>query len=212
MRPHDTPSSWRSGRWPSMVKGVEPWVRRICLGNEDGAGIVRGEPHHQWQDQPRGRLVGGFRQVGEEGLQEEVPWEEHQGELRGGSPWGDYQEELHGGSLGYGWRGTSPRRARSLRRSPVRWSGVPRARLRRSRSLSRSRGERRVRLESPVFVRVTQPGRSPRRRTVPQKRLRQDSADVRRVRVRMEEVRRQSEVMREGGKSTLEEVRVVVHE
>ena len=112
-----------------------------------------------------------------------------------------------------GWRGTSPRRARSpRRRSPVRWSGVPRVRSHRSRSLSRSRGERRVRQESPAVVRVTKRGRSPRRRTAPQKRSCQDSAAVRCVRVWTEEVRSQSEVVGEEGESTLEKVRVVVCE
>ena len=51
-----------------MVKGVEPGVRRICLGNEDGAGILGGEPRHRWGDQPGWRLVKGDRQAGEEGL------------------------------------------------------------------------------------------------------------------------------------------------
>ena len=51
-----------------MVKGVEPGVRRICLGNEDGAGILGGEPRHRWGDQPGWRLVEGDRQAGEEGL------------------------------------------------------------------------------------------------------------------------------------------------
>ena len=94
----------------------------------------------------------------------------------------------------------------------MRWSGVPLVRSRRSRSLSESRGERRVRRKLPAVVRVTQHGRSPRRRTAPQKRPRQDSAAVRCVRVRIEEVRSQSEVVREDGKSTLEEARVVVCE
>ena len=108
-----TTTTWRSGRWPSMVKGVEPWVRRICLGNEDGAGIVGGEPHHQWRDQPGGRLVGGYRQAREEGLQEEAPW-------------GDYQEELHGGSLGYGWRvGVGhPQEEPGRRGGDLQWDGV----------------------------------------------------------------------------------------
>ena len=111
-----------------------------------------------------------------------------------------------------GWRGTSPRKARSPRRSPVRRSGVPCVRSRKSRSLSRSRGEsRRVCRESPAVVRVTQHGRLPRRKA-PQKCLRQDSAAVRCVRVWMEEVRSQSEVVREEGKSTLEEVKMVVCE
>ena len=58
---------------------------------------------------------------------------------------------------------------------------------------------------------MTQCGRSPRR-TAPQKRPRQDSAAVGCVHVRTEKVRSQSEVVREEGKSTLEEVRVVVCE
>ena len=149
-----------------------------------------------------------------------APWREPMRRSPGRAPWRKPMRRSPGRALwneprlwSAGWRGTSPKRARLPRRkSPVRWSGVPRVRSSRSRSLSRSRGERRVRRESPVVVRVTQRGRSPRRRTAPQKRPRQNSAAVRCVRVRIEEVRSQSEVVREDGKSTLEEARVVVCE
>ena len=136
-----------------------------------------------------------------------APWREPMRRSPGRAPWREHRVRSAG------WRGTSPRRARSpRRRSPVRWSGVPRVRSRRSRSLSRSRGERRVRRESPAVDRVTQRGRSPRRRTAPQKRPHQDLGAVRCVRVRIEEVKTQSEEVREDGKSTLEEARVVVCE
>ena len=136
-----------------------------------------------------------------------APWREPMRRSPGKAPWRKPRV------WSAGWRGTSPRRARSpRRRSPVRWSGVPCVGLRRSRSLSRSRGERRVRRESLAVVRVTQHGRSPRRRIAPQKRPHQDSAAVRCVRVQIEEVRSQSEVVREDGKRTLEEARVIVCE
>ena len=150
---------------------------------------------------------------------EQASWEESLAISGETSPDGDWSEAIcspekkvsKGRVRSAGWKGTSRRRARSLRRrSPVRWSGVPRVRSRRSHSLSRSRGERRVCRESPAVVRVTQCGRSPRRRTVPQKR--QDSAAVRCVRVGTEEVRSQSEVVWGEGESTLEEVKVVVCE
>ena len=136
-----------------------------------------------------------------------APWREPMRRSPGRASWREHRVRSAG------WRGTSPIRARSpRRRSPVRWSGVPRVRSRRSRSLSWSRGERRVRRESPAVVRVTQRGRSLRRRTAPQKCPHQDSAAVRCVRVRIEEVKSQSEEVREDGKSTLEEARVVVCE
>ena len=132
-----------------------------------------------------------------------APWREPMRRSPGRASWREHRVQSAG------WRGTSPIRARSpRRRSPVRWSGVPRVRSRRSRSLSWSRGERRVRRESPAVVRVTQRGRSPRRRTAPQKCPHQDSAAVRWI----EEVKSQSEEVREDGKSTLEEARVVVCE
>ena len=203
MRSHDTPSSWRSGRWPSMVKGVEPWVRRICLSNEDGAGIVGVEPRHRWGDQPGWRLVEGDQQAGEEGLRE-------------GIPWGDPHEELPWGSLGYGRRvgGGHPQEEPGRRGGDRQWDGVEcRSWGRVEAVLSVGRGvkgecvgSRRWLSGWPIVVGHREEGR------LTQKCPHQDSAAVRCVRVRIEEVRSQSKVVREDGKSTLGEARVVVCE
>ena len=186
------------------------------LPRQRGRSRHRGRRASPSMGRPAGMETGRRRLAGRRGRS---PWREPMRRSPGIAPWREPMRRSPGRApwreprvRSAGWRGTSPRRARSpRRRSPVRWSGVPCMRSRRSRSLSRSRGERRVRRESPAVVRVTQRGRSPRRRTAPQKRPHQDSAAVRCVQVRIEEVKSQLEV-REDGKGTLEEARVVVCE
>ena len=79
-----------------------------------------------------------------------APWREPMRRSPGRAPWREPRVQSAD------WRGASLRRAWSpRRRSPVRWSEVRCVRLRRSRSLSQSKGERRVCRESPAVVRVT---------------------------------------------------------